>query len=749
MPVRMTGMVSGMDTESLIKSMVDAQRLKNKRTTDKSTLLEWKQEKWKDLNAKLFKLYQEDLSKLRLQGNFGTRKVTTSDDKLVEVKADNNASTGTNTVEVKGLASTQSVTSIKLGAGVSSSSKLKDLIADKNLSLPGGDKDAVITIGYKGKETNLIITNNTTLGDLVNAFKSAGLNASFDSNQQRLYVSAKNSGKDEKFTISSAEISNDATKALSEIEDLLSSSSLGGNSKESIVSALDSLRNQVKGMTDAENTLTNLYQAVRDNTAGVGATDVEKNIIKVLTTLKDNVISSIENKTKAEAVAEVKKGIKDEIIAKYGSEEDAIRANLTETVKKELEKSDGWENKTETEKTTLISDEVNTRYANLVQDDKDKLMNTLVNKEFSSTEPSNAADATPGMTKGEYYAKQVTDEYNTNIVNAKTTVLDSLGKNLNDYTLNAINTTGNGLLTAFGLDEIKADSNGNIISSGDGINQMKIIGAADAEFVFNGVTYENSNNVLTVNGYTITAKGTTNGQPITLNTINDTQASYDMVKKFVTNYNAILKEMNELYYSASSREYAPLGDDEKEAMSDKQIEQWESKIKNSILRKDDTLGSLINSMNSTIVSTIEVDGKKYSLSSFGIGTSSDYTEKGLLHISGDADDALVSNLTNKLMSALESDPDTVSKVISGVVKKLYDTMGDKMKAIPNIRSAFTFYDDKSMATQQTEYQKRIKVLESKLVDIENKYYKQFAAMESALSKLQSQTNALSGMLGTK
>jgi flagellar hook-associated protein 2 len=32
--------------------------------------------------------------------------------------------------------------------------------------------------------------------------------------------------------------------------------------------------------------------------------------------------------------------------------------------------------------------------------------------------------------------------------------------------------------------------------------------------------------------------------------------------------------------------------------------------------------------------------------------------------------------------------------------------------------------------------------------MENKYYKQFSAMESAMAKMQSQSNALAGMLGT-
>lgn len=60
---------------------------------------------------------------------------------------------------------------------------------------------------------------------------------------------------------------------------------------------------------------------------------------------------------------------------------------------------------------------------------------------------------------------------------------------------------------------------------------------------------------------------------------NNTQETYDMIKNFIKSYNAILKEMNELYYAPSSRGYDPLSDDEKEAMTDGQIENGRRKYR--------------------------------------------------------------------------------------------------------------------------------------------------------------------------
>ena len=63
-----------------------------------------------------------------------------------------------------------------------------------------------------------------------------------------------------------------------------------------------------------------------------------------------------------------------------------------------------------------------------------------------------------------------------------------------------------------------------------------------------------------------------------------------MIKGFFTEYNTLIKEMDSLYNADSAKGYEPLTDDEKEAMTDKEIEKWEEKIKKALLRRDDTVG---------------------------------------------------------------------------------------------------------------------------------------------------------------
>lgn len=578
--IRMTGLVSGLDTESIIKQLVSAQQMKNKKTSDKLTLSEWKEDKWKELNTKLYKLYTDDLSEMRLQASYMTKKATSSNENLATVTVGTNAPTGSQTLKITQLASAQFVTGDVItdnnGVKAKSTTSLKDL---------GVDVGTVLSFKTGTTTKTLEVTATTTIADYVNTAKAAGLNASYDETQGRMFISSKESGTANCFQISS-------------------------------------------------------------NTSS--AVDVKNNILATL----DYSSLSAEDKTKVDGALAI------------------ISSN--------------------------ISVDADVAVA------KQKLL-----------------DITPDVS-------DLVDDYR-------------------EQSLSPTLTPANSMLNELGLDAL--DANGNKV---DGSSTLStVIGAKNSIIEYNNVSLTNSTNTVSVNGLTIELKGTTaNGETVSLNIADNTQATYDMVKNFIKSYNDILGEMNSLYYADSAKGYDPLSDDEKAAMTDDQIEKWETKIKDSSLRRDSTLGSVIDSMKTAIMSSVTVDGKKYSLSTFGIQTSTDYTEKGLLHIYGNKEDATYSDKDDKLMKALTNDPDSVMKALSGISQNLYDTMNEKMSSIPNVRSIYTFYNDKLMDDEQTDYKKQVANLEEKLTDMEDRYYKQFSAMETAMAKLQSQSSSLAGLLGT-
>ena len=64
MPIRITGLNSGLDTEALVSELVSAYRKKTEKYTKARTKLSWKQDKWKDLNTKI-KSFYNSISSLR------------------------------------------------------------------------------------------------------------------------------------------------------------------------------------------------------------------------------------------------------------------------------------------------------------------------------------------------------------------------------------------------------------------------------------------------------------------------------------------------------------------------------------------------------------------------------------------------------------------------------------------------------------------------------------------------------------
>ena len=288
-----------------------------------------------------------------------------------------------------------------------------------------------------------------------------------------------------------------------------------------------------------------------------------------------------------------------------------------------------------------------------------------------------------------------------------------------------------------------------VYAEGDNLtfnSQVKKVAGQDSEIELNGVKYTGDSNSYSINGLTIEALAETGDSAISITTSTDTQGVYDKVKDFLTEYNNIINEMTKLYNADSAGSYEPLTDDEKDQMSDKEIEKWETKIKDSLLRRDSTLGSVMTAMQTAMMSSVEIGGKKYSLSSFGISTlgflNAAENEQNAYHIDGDEDDANTSGKTDKLMAAINDDPDTVMQFMQQLSTNLYSAIGDKMKST-DLSSAFTIYNDKQMKTEYTNYTKTIKEWEKKISDREDYYYNKFTQMESAMTKLNSTQSSIS------
>ena len=309
-------------------------------------------------------------------------------------------------------------------------------------------------------------------------------------------------------------------------------------------------------------------------------------------------------------------------------------------------------------------------------------------------------------------------------------------------------------LLASGTDEQKKLAKKIIeeVENGKVSSDAARISGQDAEIVLNGATFTSNTGTFSINGLSITAmQVTAAGEEVSITTSNDTQGMYNKIKEFLGKYNELIKDMDTAYNAAAAKDYEPLTDDEKKDMSDSEIEKWETKIKDSLLRRDSTLGNTSSSLKSLMNTSFEINGKTYSLSSFGINTASyfsaDTNEKGCLHIDGDADDATTSGNEDKLMAAINEDPEVVAEFFQKLSTSVYNDLTKRM-ASSSVSSIYTIYNDKQMSSEYSDYKDKVSKWQKKLEYYEEFYYKKFSAMEKALSKLQSSTSSLSSLLGS-
>src|SRR5699024_1077731 len=141
--------------------------------------------------------------------------------------------------------------------------------------------------------------------------------------------------------------------------------------------------------------------------------------------------------------------------------------------------------------------------------------------------------------------------------------------------------------------EITEDTNG-FMNGILGIEASTDINGQNAIFTVNGLQTERSSNTFDMNGVTFTLKETFDAAD-SFTVGNDTEAVMDNIKEFVTQYNELIEQINGKLNEQVNRSYQPLTDEEKEELSEKQIEKWEGLAKSGLLRRDPILMNVLSS----------------------------------------------------------------------------------------------------------------------------------------------------------
>lgn len=263
-------------------------------------------------------------------------------------------------------------------------------------------------------------------------------------------------------------------------------------------------------------------------------------------------------------------------------------------------------------------------------------------------------------------------------------------------------------------------------------------GGTDAVFEYNGIELTSKTNSTTLNGITFTFNDVTDGTYV--NITNDTEAAFDNIVGFVDKYNDLVDNITGKVTEDRHRDFPPLTTEQMKEMSEREIEQWEEKARSGLLRRDPILTNAQSQMRLAWTGRVDNDGIYSHFSEIGVSTTANYMDGGRLEIDEE-----------KLRTALQEDSDAVYKLFSnnaegaerGLINRLEDAVGQATDRINHQAGRTTQQPHQYALGRRLEgMDDRIADFQRRLQQTEDRYWRQFSAMESAIQRMNEQSNYL-------
>jgi len=729
------GLVSGMDIDSIMEKLMKAESAQMEKLQQQKTKYEWKRDAYREVNTKLNTFQQDLFDKYGLKSSWNSKTATTSPNSSISVKAGTSASGNLTISNV----TTAKAASQKFDTDKVSTAKMS---VTSTLSSIGLSDDAVNDFSIFGavfsadtKDVDDKIIKGSTIQDVITALDDNGYTATITNGQMKLV--AKEDSK---------EIDADTQKSLEKLGFTFSKTSQQSTTLKTTDNKVATKDTKLADLNSSLEKIT--IDGKEINFADLGA---DAKVSDVLKKIQDEGYNASITNGKLSISSKDKKDIT------VSSDSVGFSATLTSATSNLFVEN-------------ITGDGSNLQGSNTIQD----LMG------------GNSTDS--GMFTLSAIQEDGTMK-NTTITYKKTDTISSLMSKINSsgagvtalfndgqFSLSANNTgartDGSGYSEISLLSTVKDEGGNDVPNTSGGLElfgkltgidmtqgnpEISLIDASkggtrgsQAAMTVNGVKYEQASNVFNVAGYDITATAdTASNEKITISSSNDTDKAVDKVKAFVESYNALIEELNSKTTEKKKVGYDPLTDAQKAEMSESEITKWEETAKAGLLKGDTTLNSVLSKMRQTLFTygtstSLSTNGtalgiKGETLASLGISTSSTWSDNGKLEINED-----------KLRAAIEKDPDVLARVFTGdgtkenpgIVSQLRTTAQDAVKTIE--RSA-----GKSTSASETSYSigKSIASLTTKiddwkdrLKDIEERYWKQFSAMETAIQKANNQSS---------
>ncbi|MCL1808136.1 MAG: flagellar filament capping protein FliD [Clostridiales bacterium] len=276
----------------------------------------------------------------------------------------------------------------------------------------------------------------------------------------------------------------------------------------------------------------------------------------------------------------------------------------------------------------------------------------------------------------------------------------------------------------------------------DGVNEVQITRSSN-NFNLNGLNITlNSIFAADTGDITFTAKA-------------NTDAIMSAIKDMVSAYNDIIAKVNKELNTKPDRKFQPLTWDQRNQLSQGEIDVWEAKTKEGLLFADSILASLATDLRFAFSMPIG----ESSLSQIGIRSSSAWQDNGKLIIDEE-----------KLRQAIESDPEKVADLftmaaasgsttpasqnagvmarLDAVMSKYTNTLGTQKGLLierAGHESSPLSTTSSAMYKEMAAYDRELQTLQDRLATEEARYAKQFVSLEKYISQMNQQSSWLTQM----
>lgn len=722
------GLVSGMDIDSLMEKLMKAESAQMEKLQQQKQKYEWQRDAYRDVNLKLNTFKTDLFDKFGLSSSW-TSKTVNSNSSKVGVTA---SSTANGTLNISSATAATAATS-SVGAAVTGALTNQRVNGSTTLSniegftAPAGT--TTLNFSINGEMKSIDVTENTTLDQLkdslnglkvtVDGVEKQALNATIANG--KLSIASSNGGLEindatTKNMLSSLGMVNNTTALGNSVKAQNAAGESAAITKDTTLASMGLASSGTLTFNVGDKVKTISYTA-EDDTLGklfakinVDSTDSNKNDPKLTASVNALGQISITSTLGAVTLADSDERSKLGFVDKAQTSQQLFEANTTPS------------STAKTQGTTLLKElgfgESGTFTLRALQSDG-SMKDTEI--KYNATDTVNAL-----MSRISGAGAGVTAIFNNGQMSISASNSGAAADDKAEVSLLSSNAEAVNLFAKLGASSA-ANADGEIALADGGTNSAVTV---------NGVEYTGTSNTFNISGYSIQLKGDiTAADNVSISSNSDVQGTVDKVKEFVNMYNTLIESLNKQTSEKKNVDYAPLTDAQKSEMTTEQISQWEEKAKSGLIRNDNNINTLLSKMRSVLNSGTGTD----TLYNLGISTSSSWTEKGKLEINED-----------KLKAAIEKDPEALSRVFVGTTEKpgmISQLRTATTTAITNIEKtagkSTSVENQYSLGRTLISIDDKIDNWKTRLKGIEERYWKQFSAMETAIQKANSQSSIFS------